>query len=59
VVSVSTKLVFLLLISVMGSLGACSPVASPLDGPLHALAYGVRALEVYTDRPTSSEEKEK
>ena len=55
----STKLVFLLLISVMGSLGDRSPVASPLDGPLHALAYGVRALEVYTDRPTSSEEKEK
>ena len=64
-VSVSTKLEFIFLISVLGSLGDCSPVASPLDGPLHALAsdstraYGERAFEVYTDRPTASEEQEK
>ena len=64
-VSVSTKPVSLILISVLGSLGDFSPVASPLDGPLHVLAsdsiraYGVTALEVYTDRPTASEEKEK
>ena len=62
----SAKLVsFFFFISVLGSLGDCSPVASPLGGPLHVLAsgsiraYGVRALEVYTNRPTALKEDEK